>query len=60
MPFGINGRSISGSVIPPSSGYEKKPLRVQIGNDLPNSNYTVTSPEDPLQQRRIYIIKFYK
>uniref|UniRef100_A0A1L8DKU6 Protein kinase domain-containing protein n=1 Tax=Nyssomyia neivai TaxID=330878 RepID=A0A1L8DKU6_9DIPT len=46
VPFGINGRSISGSVVP--TGSEKKSMRLQVGpdpNDVRTATFSVSTPE---------------
>ncbi|XP_055678940.1 uncharacterized protein LOC129787408 isoform X3 [Lutzomyia longipalpis] len=48
VPFGINGRSISGSVVPSATGSEKKSMRLQVGpdpNDVRTATFSVSTPE---------------
>ncbi|XP_059612085.1 serine-rich adhesin for platelets isoform X2 [Phlebotomus argentipes] len=48
VPFGINGRSISGSVVPSATGSEKKSMRLQVGpdpSDVRTATFSVSTPE---------------
>lgn len=50
VPFGLNGRSVSGSVVPSSSVpmADRKTLRVQMGtdpNDVRLATLSVSTPE---------------
>lgn len=50
VPFGLNGRSVSGSVVPSSSGSmaDRKSMRLQIGpepTDVRTATLSVSTPE---------------
>lgn len=54
VPFGINGRSISGSVVPSATGSEKKSMRLQVGpdpSDMRTATFSVSTPEQKTFER---------
>lgn len=53
VPFGVNGRSVSGSVVPstsaPMTAHDRRTLRVQIGSDpadMRTATLSVSTPEE--------------
>lgn len=53
VPFGINGRSISGSVVPPMNT-EKKTMRVQMGpesGDVRTATISVSTSEQRIYEK---------
>lgn len=52
MPFGINGRSVSGSVVPlPTQGLlSDRKLRLQVGSDPTEMRTATVSVSSPEQQ----------
>lgn len=73
VPFGLNGRSVSGSVVPSSTAGDRKSLRLQVGpepTDMKTATVSVSTPEQRTFERgdqfalskrkRINAHKFYK
>ncbi|GAB0094181.1 mucin-5AC [Sergentomyia squamirostris] len=54
VPFGMNGRSISGSVVPSATANDKKSMRLQVGpdpSDMRTATFSVSTPEQRIFDR---------